>query len=577
MTTKTVRAVEPNESRPRMNTELFGVFGDLERFERYRSEAEFDRVVSGERVTVGVRDDGLDVDGRSSVAETEEGCCAIWGELITPADVSRPGAEWLLERVLASGPSAFEELNGSYVAVVEWDGRAVVIPDLLRSRECFYADVDGTRVFGTDAAAIARLLDSPTVDGVGLNHHLHFGVVLEDRTILRELRRLPFDASLTETRTDDLGRLSYRVVERDDYAADLADRLRDAVRRRSSYPGKRGLLASAGFDSRLLMANVPDLDVSYTLGTPSTPEVIVARKLAAQYGVDHQLLPVTEGYLNTDPEIVQYTNGIRESVHIHHRGNDDQLAVDTIYHGLLLDTVLRDIYLPRRTVDLFGHPLPLPGLESDPDVFDSMKTRLDIYTERETLLAECSNAEHESTKEFLEREITAAIDDCRSNADSTYNAMALLGLKLKQALPFKTHLADNYYESLVAADADIIEWHLTTPPRRRNSRTFQRALELVDDDLLRHRPPDRPHRSHLFNQVEGFLRRNLPVVESAGTPWPDRDRIYEENDMDRKLFPDSPAVHELPPRVKLRINDALTWLECATGRVYRPDDVLRLE
>ncbi|MFC7008857.1 adenine nucleotide alpha hydrolase family protein [Halalkalicoccus salilacus] len=105
-------------------------------------------------------------------------------------------------------------------------------------------------------------------------------------------------------------------------------------------------MMSAGFDSRLLLAGLSDVDVCYTLGTPSTPEVEIARKLAAQYGAHHHLLHVNDDYLLAAPDIVRYTQGVRESVHIHHRGNANEITTDTIYHGLLLDTLLRGHYLP---------------------------------------------------------------------------------------------------------------------------------------------------------------------------------------------------------------------------------------
>lgn len=564
---------------PRMNRELFGVFGGRSTFHRHRADDEFQRVVSGPNVTVGVRDDGLGRPGWTSVSEPSDGCCVIWGEIVPPADPARSAADWLYDRVRARGAGAFDELNGSYVAVVDVGDTVYIVPDLLRSRECFYADVDGGRIFGTDAARVARCIDAPTLDGIGLNQLLYFGVVFQDRTLFEELYRVRFDSALHAGGHTPLDRIVYQPMSRsrEAHAQDLGRRLVDAVNRRSGYPRPTGVLSSAGFDSRLILAAMPDLDISYTLGTPTTPEVITARQLADQYGVDHELLPVTGEYLKTTEDIVQYTNGIRESLHIHHRGHDDRIDVQTMYHGLLLDTVLRDIYLPGKRIEAFGHALPLPGLVSNPDPLVFMENRLGIYSDGGPLIGTHPAHGDLEESEFLRQTMTTVMDDCRTYADSIYNAMSVLGLKVTQALPFHTHLADQYYGSLVAADADLVEWHLTTPPQHRNDRTYQQALEHVDDRLLAHRPPDRPHRSYMLNQIEKFLRRHLPVIDSPGTPWPDRDGIYEARDLDHKLFPHTPDVHSLPPRVKLRINDALIWLELATGEAYRPEEILRLE
>lgn len=559
-----------------MNRELFGVFGDETQFRTHCSPATFDVVLSGPTATVGIRDSNLDLPARSSVHEGDDGHCAILGEAWLDRESPDETAGHLYERFGERGLDAFDDLNGSYLAVLERGDDAWIVPDLLRSWECFYTDVNGTRVFGTNAARVARVIDDPTLDERAVNELFHFGVAFGTRTLLTDLHRQPFDAAVGAGTTRDLDRFVYRTSPSSDrdYAADLARRLERAIEDRVGYPRPKGALTSAGYDSRFLIATIPGLDTCYTLGHSETPEVQVAQKVANQYGSDHERLPVTAGYLDPRPSFVQYTNGIRESLHIHHRGNVRQLTSETMYHGLFLDTVLRNFYLPGRSIDLFGHPLPLPGLEADPDPCTFYRKRLDAYENDQALLGTTDRLGATTTDEFIATTIDAAIQGCEPRANSVYNAMAMLGVKLTPALPFRTHLADNFVESLVAADPRLIEWHLTTPPEHRTSRTFQRAIELVDDDVFQHRPPDRPFTSYTLNQIHGFLGRNVPGFPSPGTAWPDRKRIYEENNLDARLFPESPAVHEHPPRIKLRINDALTWLDSATDRSYAPEDVL---
>jgi asparagine synthase (glutamine-hydrolysing) len=53
------------------------------------------------------------------------------------------------------------------------------------------------------------------------------------------------------------------------------------------------------------------------------------------------------------------------------------------------------------------------------------------------------------------------------------------------------------------------------------------------------------------------------------------DAQYAKNDFDRKLFPGYPSIHELPVRVKLRINDITTWMNTAVDdNLVTPNDVL---
>ncbi len=558
-----------------MRTELFGVFGDREQFMRVRSPSEFDRLVAGETITVGIRDFSLDSPGRSATYESAEGCCVIWGEAFPVEETRKQTAEWLFDRYVAEGMDALDALNGSYIVAIEYNGDALVSTDPIHSSEGFYADTEYGRCFGTDAAQLTQAVETPTLDQRGLCELLHFGLTFGETTTIKEVRRLPFDGYLTTETTGELSRFVYQP-QTFDYAEELAARLERALGRRSIYSGRKGILMSAGFDSRLLLTGIPNLDVCYTLGTPSTPEVKSARKLASQYDIPHRILHLNSDYLVAPPEIVQYTQGIRESVHIHHRGNVGGITADTMYHGLLLDTLLRGHYLPRDTIhlDAIDREFPLPWLDPDPDVPAQFADKLGFFAGTDRLLVNCPELDADTPEGFLQNTVERHYRQGFNRAESRYNAMELLGIKCKSALPFRNHLADQYLESFIAADTELIEWHLSTPPEYRNDRTYQKALRLIDDDIFHHRPPDRPHRSYQFNQIEKYLRKKLPGLQPFGTPWPDRDRVYNENALDQRLFAKRPDLHELPPRIKLRINDARTWIDHAAGGAIDPMDRL---
>jgi len=104
---------------------------------------------------------------------------------------------------------------------------------------------------------------------------------------------------------------------------------------------------------------------------------------------------------------------------------------------------------------------------------------------------------------------------------------------------------------------------------------MKKAVRQLNPDIFRHRPPDRPHHSFRKNQVEKFLRRKMPIVDPFSSPWPDMDAQYAENGLDRKLFPGYPSIHELPVRVKLRINDITKWMNSSVDEnLLTPNDVL---
>ncbi|MFC7046707.1 hypothetical protein ACFQH6_16000 [Halobacteriaceae archaeon GCM10025711] len=548
-----------------MNKELFGVFGGRDAFSRFRSELAFDTVVGGDAATVGIRDPGSGIPGRSTWYSGEEGTCVIWGEAFAAADNVTDTARWLLERFAEDGRDALGDLNGSYVAYVDHDGTALVATDPLRSWEVFYADVGGLRVFSTDVGAIKRVLDDPTVQRESLLEYLHLGTVLGERTLFERVRRAPFDGYLTGHDVGSFDRFVYEPREYD-YADELASRLGRAIGRRAHYPGSKGLLLSAGMDSRLLLSRVPNVEHTYTVGNPGAQEVDVARKLAHQYGASHEVLEPGGRYLQPTDGKVRYGQSIKESLHIHHAGYTDRMDATTMYHGLLFDTLLKGYFLERDSLELFGAKLPLRRLDQDVDPVESLLDTLGYLPAGSERTAAAtaglfSDVDLADPGEFLRERLEIEYEKARERADSVHNAMDLLVIMNQPVLPFHTHLADNFLESFVALDAELLDWHLTTPPAYRSDATYRRAIRRLDEDLLQHRPPDQPHSVARLNQIERFARRKLPWLEPFEPAWPDREAVYDANDMDDELFPVHRGVRDLPVRLKLRVNDARWWLE----------------
>lgn len=553
----------PGQRATGTNRELFGVFGDIDAFRTLRRTDEFDALLGGDLVTIGVRDPSLGIPGRSTFYESDDGLGVVWGEAFVPDE--RDPARWLLSRFATAGLDAFAGLNGSYVAVVEHDGDAVVATDQVRSRDCYYADVERIRAFSTDCAVLGQLLDDAPLGREPLLEFLHLSIVLGNRTLFDPIRRVPFDGYL---RADDVGEFPRFTYDHRsfDYGAELAARLRSAMDRRADYPGRSGLLLSAGQDSRSFLAGPPDIDHCYTIGSPETEEGRVARRLADQYGVSHTLVAPDVRYLVTDNRKIRYTGGLRESLHVHHAGYVDEFEMDTVYHGLLFDTLFKGYFLQGARTGLVGTDLRGKRLDPGVDPVDVLLDTLAYRPGQSRRLAECAGdlfpgvgLELDDPRAFLRERIEAEFERFRDRTESVYDLIDLFVLQTQPVGAFHTHLGDTFLESYVAVDADLLEWHLRTPPRYRHPETVHDALVRLDDDIFTHRPPGRPYKSELLNQVHRFACRTLPGLDALEPVWPDRERLWEENDLDEYFFPDSRAIRDLSVRWKLRANDARWW------------------
>lgn len=554
-----------------MQKELFGVFGDADAFAGVCDAESFNRVCSAGSLTVGIRDSDLGNPHRSAAYEDEAGCCVIWGEIYIPDSAARP-ARWLLDRYRDRGVEALSALNGSYLVAIADEDRAAVYTDPIRSWECFYTDAADSRAFGTDAARVCRVGSELSLDPDSLLELAHLSVVLDDRTLFEEVLRTPFDGVLRANTTERLDRFVYRPREFD-YAGKLAARLERALSRRADLSGTKGLLLGAGYDSRTLLAGIPGIEQCYTVGDGNASEVRVAEKLAEQYDATHRTLQVDRSHFTTDIDTIRYTNGIGESIHIHQRGVEQVADADVMYHGWAIDSLLKEFFVQKKRVGAFGKSVKLSPLAEDPDAIEFLTDRkLGIMPDSTALLDECASvADPEAVlTDRLEREL----DRCRDRCTREHDLPSVFGIKNLPSKTFRTHLADHFTESFVCADSELIDWHLSTPPEYRSAETFLAAIQQLDPDILKYRPPDRPRTSSVLNQVEGFLRRNLPVT-AFGRPWPDRNSLYNEYDLDRTLLPDTPDLHPRSVRLKLRIHDVETWLNALAGtEVITPAEIV---
>ncbi|MFB9808042.1 hypothetical protein ACFFQF_23885 [Haladaptatus pallidirubidus] len=551
-----------------MNKELFGVFGDITDFEAFRLEQEFDSIIKSEQITVGIRDPGLSIPGRSASYSNNQGSCMIWGEVYPQDRIHSNAARWLLEQYVEKGNSAIENLNGSYIAIIQYSGDAIVFMDPIRSWECFYTNCDGIRVFGSDAGRVAKAIKSPTDNKQSIREFLHLGVILGDKTLFNELRRVPFDGFLTSNKVGKLRRFVYNT-RNFDYEKSLANRLKHAIQLRSNQPGKKGVLLSAGYDSRTILSQLPEIEHCYTIGKPNVSEVQASRKISTQYNANHTTFTTNEKYILPDEQKVRYMQGIKESIHAHHTGYTENINVDTMYHALLFDTILKEFPHKNAEMQILGKTVPLKRLEENIDPAEASLNNFGYHPEQSQRLSE-KLAEHSTTgNEFVQQAIETEFEHCWERTDSIQNALALFSISNQPTIPSRTHLADNFFESFIAADKGLLEWHLQTPPKYRCSETFVRAMKLIDGELLRHRPPDRPFSSTLLSEVVQFARRQLPYIDSVEPPWPDLHSVYDQYDIDKRLsFKDKTELKEISPKHKLRANDIIAWsFQCADSPV----------
>jgi len=203
------------------------------------------------------------------------------------------------------GRRCVERLNGMF-AIALWDERErllLLARDRFGKKPLYYVEVDGGLLFGSELKSLVEHPDCPRrLDHESLAAYLAAEYVPTPRAILEGVRKLPAAHRLVwqhgravVERYWDLF-FEHDAVERtdDEYAEELRERLRAAVRRRLVSDVPLGAFLSGGIDSSSVVAFMAEALPSGSVKTfsigfreQSFDESRHARRVAEHFGTDH--------------------------------------------------------------------------------------------------------------------------------------------------------------------------------------------------------------------------------------------------------------------------------------------------
>ncbi len=215
----------------------------------------------------------------------------------------------LLARVLQSGVTqVMQELTGFFTLVF---GNAqtcelVVVTDLIGSRHAFLREFEYGIALASSSLLLASLA-STELDPLGCEEFLRTGVIYEERTFFREVRKLApahiyrfADGKLAGTerywhigqlRPDSL--VGTRAVEA------FGDSLIEAARQIGRVFPNILCDLTGGYDSRVLVAGLLTAGVPFettVTGAPDAPDVVIARGLAEITGQPHHPVEINSSF-----------------------------------------------------------------------------------------------------------------------------------------------------------------------------------------------------------------------------------------------------------------------------------------
>ena len=209
------------------------------------------------------------------------------------------------------GEACVERFRGMFAFGV-WDRNRQTLflaRDRLGIKPLYYAELpDGHLIFASELKALMAHPDLPqAMDPLAVEDYFAYGYVPEPRTIFASARKLPPGHTLTLRRGEplpaprefwDVPFHLHPPMSEEQAAAELIERLREAVRIRLMAEVPLGAFLSGGVDSSAVVAMMAGLSgdpvktCSIAFSDPEYDESAHAAKVAAQYHTDHDVQQV---------------------------------------------------------------------------------------------------------------------------------------------------------------------------------------------------------------------------------------------------------------------------------------------
>lgn len=221
---------------------------------------------------------------------------------------------WLVALYEELGDRFFADLNGVFsgLLVDKRRGKAFLFNDRFGFERIYWHETEDVLYFASEAKALLRILpELRDFDFEGVAQFLTFGSTVRPRTLFRNIQLMP-GASVWCL---DNGRCSRRkyfspedwesqsLLSIEDFEAKFEETFKSVLPRYFQSRSQIGISLTAGLDSRMIMACLPDTvlePICYTFSGQNreTLDARLAARVATACGLNHQTISIAEDFLS---------------------------------------------------------------------------------------------------------------------------------------------------------------------------------------------------------------------------------------------------------------------------------------
>jgi len=295
--------------------------------------------------------------GTTGTAELPAGgLCLVHGRPGTGPD-GTAAADWIAACITGERYADLARLGGSFHAVHTVVDRVALAADRFGHQPLHLARFRGGVAFAPEAQALAGLpgIDEAP-DMLAIRQLLEHGHPFDQRTLLRGIELLPPGAVADVGPGGWIPRRYFRFdpppVDSALTAEDLGAAMGSAVAEALKQAGRDttlGCMLSGGMDSRTIAAEAVALGarpLAITFGTPGSPDVAIAERVAAALGLEHRILSLDPARVaDALPEAALVTGGTTGVAHLVGHATNRDLAgqVDVILSGMCGDGIMGNV------------------------------------------------------------------------------------------------------------------------------------------------------------------------------------------------------------------------------------------
>ena len=404
-----------------------------------------------------------------------------------------------------SGYFDLAQINGEFLIVDfnKKNDKLSVVNSRFGSPMVFYALLNNRIILSTSYAILAKFLIKnklAKINSIVFYELLKFRRVFNDHTFDTVSKYLPV-ASVLKWDSDEKYKISTYWTP--NYTkntnslmqnAEILNHLvRESIQYKTNDKKKYGIMQSGGLDTRFVMSNFSDPPHAFTTTYEKNREYQVAKKIASIKGAEHTWIQINSDRYKNNFDKSSFVTGAMYMADSMFYGFNEIIRkeCDVIFSGFGMDYFFQGMYLPSKTVSIFGNDLPwykrIDTIKGN--MVDYFIDHISYYTKGASIDLILSNNQSIDMNDWIEYSISSQLNEAKKYSDNIYDVweyMSLGDLSRHYTHGGQLAMSELTQHRVVGYTNDLLDLYTSIPVEQRfDARVLRKALYLSNKRLYK--------------------------------------------------------------------------------------------